>query len=269
MILWNVVQVATLAAGPSLARPRVVLDPALDCLDRSARAAVAARLETWLAQQLGRHVPALVALDAATRDAALTAPLRAVAGALLAEGGIAPRRPMATMVEALDHPSRKLLRARGVTIGTLDLFDARLLKPAAARWRRALLAARDVAAGGLPPVGATVLPRDHPGARLDQGFRPLGTQAVRVDLVERIARDAHDARAGRKPFAPDPALATSIGMTAETLARLMAALGFRGAGREGDAPRWIWQGLTKAAAVKPAPRDNAFAALAALGSARG
>jgi ATP-dependent RNA helicase SUPV3L1/SUV3 len=247
----------------------VVLDPSLDCLDRAARAAVAARLDTWLAQQLAKHVPVLIALDSATRDAALTGSLRAVAGALLAEGGIAPRRPIATMLDALDPPARKRLRTVGVTIGTLDLFDARLLKPAAARWRRALLAAREVAVEGLPPEGATVLPRDHPGARLDQGFRPLGAQAVRVDLVERVARAAHDARAGRKPFVPDPALATSIGMTAETLARLMAALGFRTAKREGDAPRWIWHGLTKTAAVKPAPRDNAFAALAALGSARG
>ncbi|HSI19898.1 MAG TPA: helicase-related protein [Sphingomonas sp.] len=269
VIRWDRVPVATLVAGPSLARPRVMLDPSLDCLERAARAAVAARIEAWLAQQLGKHVSVLVALDAATRDAALTGPLRAVAGALLAEGGIAPRRPMAAMLDALDSPSRKRLRAMGVTIGTLDLFDTRLLKPAPARWRRALLAARDVLAKGLPPEGATVLARDHPGARLDQGFRPLGAQAVRVDLVERVARAAHDARAGRKPFAPDPALATSIGMTAETLARLMAALGFRGAGREGDTPRWIWHGLTKTAAAKPAPRDNVFAALAALGSARG
>jgi ATP-dependent RNA helicase SUPV3L1/SUV3 len=270
-IMWDAVLVARLAAGPSLARPRVVLDPSLDCLDRSARTAVAARLGAWLAQQLGKQLPVLVALDVATRDAALTAPLRAVAGALLAEGGIAPRRPMAVMLEALDHPSRKRLRAVGVTIGTLDLFDARLLKPLAARWRRALLAARGNMAEGLPPQGATVLARDHPGARLDQGFRTLGAQAVRVDLVERIARDAHDARAGRKPFAPDPALATSIGMTADTLARLMSSLGFRTARREkeGDAPRWIWHGLTKTAAAKPAPRDNVFAALAALGSARG
>src|SRR3569833_1980488 len=94
---------------------------------------------------------------------------------------------MAAMLDALDPASRKILRKAGVTIGTLDLFDARLLKPAAARWRRALLAAHGAAAEGAPPQDATVLARDHPGARLDQGFRPLGAQAVRVDLVERIA----------------------------------------------------------------------------------
>src|SRR3569623_1544363 len=73
-VLWDAIAVAKLAAGPSLARPRVVLDPSLDCLDRTARGAAAARIEAWLARQLGRHIPALVALDGATRAAELTAP---------------------------------------------------------------------------------------------------------------------------------------------------------------------------------------------------
>jgi ATP-dependent RNA helicase SUPV3L1/SUV3 len=83
---------------------------------------------------------------------------------------------------------------------------------------------------------------------------------VRVDLVERIARAAHDARQGRKPFAPDPALATSMGLSAETFSRLMAQLGFRTARvAEGKPPHWIWHGLTPAAppvaeeAAPPAP----------------
>jgi ATP-dependent RNA helicase SUPV3L1/SUV3 len=52
---------------------------------------------------------------------------------------------------------------------------------------------------------------------LPHGFRPLGAQAVRVDLVERIARARMTRGKGGKPFAPDPALATSIGLTPETL----------------------------------------------------
>ena len=129
------------------------------------------------------------------------------------------------------------------------------------------------APGAAPPDGATVLARGAQGATLADGFRPLGNQAVRVDLAERIARAAHEARAGRKPFAPDPALAISIGVTPETLARLMAALGFRMApAREepaqAGAPRWVWRGLTRAK-VAPPPRDNAFAALAGLRSTHG
>jgi len=169
------------------------------------------------------------------------------------------------MIEALDPPARKALRAIGVTIGALDLFTPALLKPAPARWRRMLMG---LAEG--PATGATVLPRSASGADLAHGFRPLGAQAVRVDLVERIARAAHEARKGRQPFAPDAALATSIGLTPETIDRLMAQLGFRAARAVEGAPRhWIWQGLTPVAAPKPPPRDNAFAALAGLGSRSG
>ena len=88
---------------------------------------------------------------------------------------------------------------------------------------------------------------------------------LRIDLVERIARAAHEARDGQRAFAPDPALATSMGLSADALARLMALLGFRAAtGHEGAGPHWAWQGHRRA---RPRPRaapGNAFAALAEL-----
>jgi len=48
----------------------------------------------------------------------------------------------------------------------------------------------------------------------------------------------------------------------------MAALGFRTAPVTEGAPRWVWRGIVRARPAPP-PRDNAFAALAALGSTRG
>ncbi|HVJ00415.1 MAG TPA: helicase-related protein [Sphingomonas sp.] len=263
-IVWGGVAVATLAPGPALAQPRVVLDRALDCLDRPLADAVRARLGRWLADQIARRAGALPRLDALARDAAASPNLRAVAAALADAGGIMPRQPVAEMLDALDAGERKRLRGAGITVGTLDLFDLRLLKPAGARWRHALLAARDgEAPSGLPPHGATVLPRAEIA-----GFRTIGSQAVRIDLVEKLARGAHDARKGRAPFAPDPALATSMGVTAETFAKLMAQLGFRTAPAEDGAPRWAWRGRPRAA---PRPRArphpaNAFAALADWGA---
>ncbi|WP_448662432.1 helicase-related protein [Sphingomonas sp. CJ20] len=260
VIAWNGHGVAALQPGPTLARPRIVLDRPLDVLDAQARAAVQARLERWFGDRIARHLPVFAALDATTRDAAAGAPLRALATALLEAGGLLPRRAAGPLVDALDGDARKRLRKMGVTIGTLDLFAPALLKPGAARWRRELMALADA-----PRDGATVLPRAAPGADLRHGFRPLGAQAVRIDLVDRIARAAHDSRKGRKPFAPDPALATSMGLLPETLARLMAQLGFRTARGDAAAPqRWIWQGLVPPAPVKAPPRDNAFAVLAAL-----
>jgi ATP-dependent RNA helicase SUPV3L1/SUV3 len=259
-IEWRGVGVAELADGPNLAQPRVVPDRAIEALDPLVRKAVLARLDQWVAGQIDRHLPVFGALDACLRDPAAGAPLRAVAGALLEAGGLLPRRAIGAQVEALDPAARKKLHKMGVTIGTLDLFAPALLKPGAARWRRMLMRLGDG-----PRDGATVLLRNAPGADLGHGFRPLGGQAVRVDLVERIARTAHDARKGRTPFAPDPALATSMGVQSDTLARLMAQLGFRAARAGADGkPRWMWQGLTPQAKPKAPPRDNAFAALAGL-----
>ena len=259
-IVWRDFPVASITPGPNLALPRVQLDRAVAALDPAVRKPVQARLDVWLASQLTRHLPVFGKLDAVLRDAAAGGPLRAVAGALLEAGGLLPRRAVGVQVEALDAAARKRLGRIGVTIGTLDLFAPALLKPAAAQWRRVLMRLDDAAREGV-----TVLPRGAPGADLAHGFRPLGQQAVRVDLVERIARAAHDARKGRAPFAPDPALATSIGLQPDTLARLMAQLGFRTARPDAEGrPQWMWQGLTPNAKPTAPPKDNAFAALAGM-----
>ena len=240
---WCGTRVASLAPGPSLAEPRVKLERALERLDPAWRQRVKARLEQWVAGAVARHVPGLARLAAIARDAAAPAPLRAVAAGLAGGAGVAERARLAEAVEALDPAARRLLRQAGVTIGTLDLFDARALRPVATRWRLALAAARAGAAMPLVPAeGATVLAGDDPAATPAAGYRRLGGQAVRIDLVERIARAAFDARQGRRPFAPDPALATSFGLQAGTVARLMAALGFKGAAPEAGSPRWVWRG---------------------------
>ena len=269
---WQAVPVATLGAGATLMRPRVKLDRALDCLTVELRAKIEARLRTWLAGQLQRALPGLVVLDAVQRDPAALAASRAIAAALVENGGMVSRADVAVALENLDSVARKAFRRAGVTIGALDMFDPRVLKAGPSHWRRALLATRDgqpVAAG--PKDGATVLDRTASCATLDHGYRPVGAQAVRIDVIERIARAAHDARgaAARKPFALDPALALSMGLTRPTLERLMAGFGFQPAATAADnVSRWIWRGRPPAR-VAPPPKDTAlagaFAALAAHG----
>ena len=267
-ILWNGGEVARLGPGPALARPRVRIDRALDCLDKRGRDAVAARIEAWVATHVEQHVPGLAALATLALEPGVGGAVRAVAG-LVADAGGLVERVRVPGIDALDPVARKLLRSAGVTVGTLDVFDPRLLKPQAMRWRAMLLAARHGRPmEALPPPGATVIAAT---ARTPPGFRRIGTQAVRVDLVERIARAAHDARVGRKPFAPDAALATSIGLAPDTAAKLMARLGFRGAPSEDGAPRWAWRGRPPRAEIRTAEArpDGAFAALAGWGAVDG
>ena len=264
-ILWQGSVVATLGEGPALTRPRVDVDRALDCLDAALRQRVRRRTEDWVAGQVARHVPALAGVEAIATDAAATASLRVIAAALVGGAGLAARVPLAEALEALSPEDRRRLRAAGFTIGALDLFDPRLFKASPARWRRVLGAVRQ----GVPmpvaaPVGATVAPRGSGGVDAANGYRTIGAQAVRVDLVERIARGVHDHRQGRAPFAIDAALATSIGIAPATLARLLVQLGFRPAPPLDGTARWVWRGRTPVPrATAPVP-DNAFAALAGL-----
>ena len=263
-IAWSGAAIATLASGPQLTRPAVRLDRTLDCLDKQAREAVTRRLTAWVEARTRRLTPVLAHLDLLARDPNAPGELRATAAALAETGGIAERATVAE-VDRLDAGARRYLRSIGITVGTLDLFDPRLLKPAAAAWRAALLGARGITVTS-PPDGLTVMK----GGVAVAGFRRIGAQQVRIDLVERIARAAHDARAGRKPFAPDPALAVSMGVTPDTLAKLLAQLGFRSIAG-GGAAQWAWRGRPQPRVTPepPARRDNAFAALVELGIGRG
>lgn len=263
-IAWRGVPVASLNATGNPVRPQIKLDRSLDILDARVRAAAQARIERWFADRIAADLPDLARLDALSRDAHAGGRVRALAGLLVEAGGFLPRRAAGALIEALDSADRKMLRKAGITIGTLDIFAPALLKPRAAAARRALLGLADT-----PADGASVLLRTAPGAALEHGFRPFGAQAVRIDLAERIVHAAHDARKGRAPFTPDPALATSMGLTPDTLARLMAQIGFQGVRTpKGEAQRWVWKGLTPLAKPKAPPRDTsmsrAFAALAEL-----
>lgn len=269
VIVWQGSSLATLKPGGSLARPRIVPDAAVAALTPTSRDKVIARIDAWLASANAKRSPWLAKLEAISLDPDAPPPLRAVAAALADAGGMTPREPLAEAVSALDAPSRKRLRQAGITIGALDLFAPALLKPGPLEWRSVLFAARGSALPVLPPPGATILPRGHYPA--PAGFRAIGSQLVRIDLVERIARAAHDTRKGRTPFAPDPALATSIGLSEDSQARLMALLGFRAAKPHEGARRWAWSGRPAApqrAAPPPRP-GNAFAALAELKVAHG
>jgi ATP-dependent RNA helicase SUPV3L1/SUV3 len=163
---------------------------------------------------------------------------------------------------------RAALHKLRVRLGALDVFVPSLLKPEAQRWRAALIAVR---AGqpmpALPRPGVALLgpEADRHGAAL--AFRRLGHNWLRVDLADRLAAFAHQARAGHKgneaPLEPiDRDLVTSLGLSDETLAQLMAEVGFKADG--GGA--WHWRGNRPRARPRPVPArpGNAFAALAGL-----
>jgi ATP-dependent RNA helicase SUPV3L1/SUV3 len=268
-IFWRGDVVARLGKGRTLIEPRLALHRTLDPLSPDDRERVMGRLRSWLAAMIGRQLAPLAAVAALGRDPASPAPLRALLAPLAEAGGLVTRESVADALLALDRDLRHVTAKTGVRIGTLDLFVGALLKPEPMRWRLALIAAR--AGQPMPPVpraGATMIDRPDPllrAAAARAGFRDLGEQMLRVDLVERLARQAHDAREGRRPFVPDPSLSTSLGLRAPAVARLMRMLGFAQHRGRDESIAWLWRGRRAERQAPPRPRiDNGFGPLARL-----
>jgi ATP-dependent RNA helicase SUPV3L1/SUV3 len=182
---------------------------------------------------------------------------------LVDEGGLIPREGVAKPLDALDREHRRKFHALGIRIGALDLFMPAVLKPEAMRWRAAL---RSAAAGApmpwLPPPGSVVLPaKGDVSATARLGFRRIGPQLLRIDMAERIAAHAHEARSGRHERVVDDALVTSLGLSPDAVTKLMRDVGFRA---EGDEGAWVWRGRARRRKDDTGPVSPAFAALAGL-----
>ncbi|MFM7379453.1 MAG: helicase-related protein [Erythrobacter sp.] len=233
--------------------PRLALTRDLALLPEVAKAKLEAGLTAWLEQQLEPLAP-LRKLAEAARDPQAGSQARALVITLIEARGVIGREEAG--LEHLPKETRPYLRKLGVTFGALDIFDAPLLKPAPRRLLHAL---------GLDPraVQEAMLPVLAEGSwskgRLPAGYRYAGTQAIRVDLAERIVRAAFDGRAAMAAAHPkarhlafrlDLALAVSIGLDPDNARRLLGSAGFRcerarplpeGAFGPPAPDRWFWR----------------------------
>jgi ATP-dependent RNA helicase SUPV3L1/SUV3 len=262
-IAWRDREIATFEPTRELLRPKLRLERAAAALEPGSRDIIFARLHRWLEERTEKLLDPLEKLTAAAADPATPRTLRALLAPLAEAGGIVERRAVESVLSGLSREDRAAARKLGLTIGALDVFAPALLKPEPLKWRTALLAVRTRAPmPALPPAGAVLVPDGSPMP----GFRPIGRQQVRIDMVERIARAAHEAREGKRPFVPDPSLATSVGLEPATLKRLMLSLGFRALPEADGAPTsWRWQGRRRQDERSPVNPNSPFAALAGLG----
>ena len=175
--------------------------------------------------------------------------------------GALKRSDAAQQVEALARGDRQALTAAGVRLGV----DACLRAGAAAARADALAAG---AVGGVErhfgaAAAAGAGPGEHRGGRRRcrrgsceaAGFWPIGAEAVRIDMVDRLARAIHGRREGRTPFIPDPNWAATAGLSRDGLARLMRALGYRLQLVDGAA-HFAWRGHRRPA-VSPETDSDA------------
>ncbi len=216
--------------GHPFGAPKLALTRDLVLLTDSAKAKLEAGLAEWLDKQLEPLAPLRKLADAA-RDPEAGSQARALVITLIDARGVISREDAG--LEHLPKDMRPYLRKLGITFGALDIFTAPLLKPAPRRLLHAL-------GLDLRPLNAAMLPVLAEGSwdkgRLPAGYRFAGTQAIRVDLAEKILRAAFDARAvvtAAKPkergpaFRLDLALAVSVGLEDDNARRLLGSAGFR------------------------------------------
>lgn len=268
--------IAKLKTDASPADMRTVPVRELDVLTKADRTTLVAAMENWLTTKLQPLAP-LAKMDAATRDPDAGSQARALLLTLIAEHGYVSREKAG--IEHLPKEMRPFLRRLGVTFGALDIFAPALLKPAP----RGLLHAMAV---DTRPLQDAMIPVVDGASRLPSGYRPAGSQHIRIDIAEKLFKSAHDARGKSKArhFVIDPSLAISTGLDAANIPRLLNAGGFRnipakpltdGAFGPPAPDTWQWRPSRR----KPAPRtrsqprtdnnkgasqNNAFAALADL-----
>jgi ATP-dependent RNA helicase SUPV3L1/SUV3 len=274
-VLWDGERLATLGQGRSLLAPQLVPERALDTLPGPARKALIVALESWLDGAMTSLAP-LRKLDDASRAPEAGPELRALLIALVEAGGMMPREHSG--VDQLDKAQRTMLTRLGVRVGALDLFVPAILRPEPMALRRDLAVAAGKPVRGaapdarMPPVLATSRGHEAPG------YRNLGKQIIRLDMAEKLLREAHDARAtaGKRPFGLDPSRAISMGLTTASYTRLLHLGGFdpllprrlEDTVHGPPAPvRWRWRPPRRhTPSIRPAParKESAFAALAEL-----
>ena len=272
-LAWDGERLASLKRGRGPLTPRLVADPAVEALPPVARASLMAALTGWLEVALLPLGP-LRKLDAASLSGEARPELRALLITLVEAGGLLERR--ASRIDMLDPSQRGMLARLGVKVGALDLFVPAMLRPAAlGLWRElAALLGRKLAQPhpAMPPVLAATNRPSPPG------YRQLGKQLLRLDMAERLLREAHAGRvgAGRRSFVLDPARAVSCGLTTTSYARLLRSAGFHAIlprqlleGEAGPPAQLLWRWRptrphAESFAPPPYRPGGAFAALADL-----
>ncbi|MDR3436333.1 helicase-related protein [Telmatospirillum sp.] len=263
-ILWQDNPVARLSPGATPLRPAVVLLPS-DLIETAARDLLHKRLTAWIADFLAGGLAPLFAAQAAP----LSGPARGLVFQLGEGLGSLPRRSAAAQIRPLSETDRKALARLDIRLGMESVFLPPLLKPASQSLRALLWCVhRGLSPLPAPPPGCITVPMVDgypPGFYEAIGFRPLGSRAVRLDMLERFAAEVrHLARSG--PFPASPALSARLNLSQGDVGHILEALGYR---PEAGEPGPLYRTASRRPVGRPPRRpdkteSSPFAALRSL-----
>ncbi|MEM1152446.1 MAG: hypothetical protein AAGI03_18215, partial [Pseudomonadota bacterium] len=265
-ILWRGSIIAQLTKGPQPLRPdfRFV---AMEHMPAQAVASIEQKLRDVIADRVEGLAGPLVGLQRAlgrpSEDPeALSPGARGLAYRLVENFGAFARRPVAEDIKALTQDERAGLRKLGVRFGEYTLHLPALLKPAPAQFLGllwALWTEKDPSAFPHPPAGATSVPAEEAvphGFWYAVGYRPSGTRAVRIDMLERLAQEIRQAReaGGKEGFEVTQRMMSLVGVSGDTFEDILKNLGYKKATvtrpKKAQEPQ-------KAAASKDQPNNQA------------
>jgi ATP-dependent RNA helicase SUPV3L1/SUV3 len=220
-IRWRGAPVARLVAADDPLAPRVDPLPS-ELLDAALKEKVRKRLAAWVEREIGRVFASL--------RAAATGATGAARGIVFAIGqglGSVPRRSVGRGVDVLTPDERRELGRLGISIGRHNVYFTDLLSTDALAWRALLHGLR--APGPLPsrlgPPSVAADPKVAATAYAACGYQVVGSRAVRVDRLERLAGAAR-AAAREGPFEASREMVAAAGAGPDEVRALLVALGF-------------------------------------------
>ncbi len=223
---WADQPMARLVAGPDRLRPALRLLQG-DMLEAAARNAVERRLTGWLENHIQvRLRPLGRALKADLNGAA-----RGLVYQLVENLGVLERRVASRQLRALKPADYGRLRRLDIQVGRQSIFFRTLVKPKPAALSALLWAVHE----GLtpipppPPAGRVSITPEAglpAGFLMAAGYCPVGSKALRVDILERLSGKISALAAGGE-FQPDTDILTLAGCTPEEMSTVLVALGYR------------------------------------------
>ncbi len=233
---WRGVVVGRVEKGPSILTPKAVVIPT-PTLQGDALNLVQAKLNRWLEAHIGETLAPLFALEEAVNGAKdeegnerLSGMARGIAFQMVEKLGTIPRRLVAKDFKDVDRDGRFQIKKLGIWLGAASLYIPNLLKPAPAQIRLFLWALYNDQDNlpNIPPAGLCTIKIDKNAPRTFyevSGYRVVGNNAVRLDMLERLANAAREVSM-KGPFEFDPNLMSLVGTSGDDFIEIMNYLGY-------------------------------------------
>ncbi len=237
-LMWGAHPVAALKpAGNGYGFQVVLIEPHL--LNADEAELVVRKAQEWIDARVAEKLEPLLKLmaelngeaEAPEGAAPLSGIARGIAFRLLENYGTLERQDVQSDLRAMDQDARKGLRRFGVRFGATSLYIPLILKPHATELRLILwaLAGNHASLPPLPTPGMVWVDVDAsapPEFYALAGFRVVGTKAVRMDMIERLADAVRPLGADNSWFEVTPEIMGLVGLSGDDFAQTMASLGY-------------------------------------------